>query len=82
MIAFRLPTNYLKEKYGHPSEVADPSEVAGSYVRNIIDLPCITERDVYEQLLFHESLETLGKRDTIQGASYKVVKKLEIVKPE
>ena len=74
---------YLKEKYGHPTEVA------GSYVTNIIELPFITERDVpkihrfYEQLLFNvESLETLGKLDTIEGATYYVVKKLEIVKPE
>ena len=31
---------YLKEKYGHPSEIA------GSYVTSIIELPFITDRDV------------------------------------
>ena len=74
---------YLKEKYGHPSEVA------GAYITNIIELPFISERDVprlhkfYEQLLFNvESLETLGKLDTIQGATYYVVKKLEVIKAE
>ena len=53
---------YLEDKYGHPSEVA------GSYVVSLLELPTISERDVskihrfYEQLLFNvESLETLGE---------------------
>ena len=61
----------LKEKYGHPSEVA------GAYLTNIIELPFVSERDVpklhkfYEQLLFNvESLSDIGKLDTIQGATY------------
>ena len=43
---------YLKDKYGHPNEVA------GSYVINLLELAPITERDVakvnkfYEKLLF------------------------------
>ena len=67
----------------------DASEVAGSYVTNIIELPFLAEREVpkihrfYEQLLFNvESLETLGKLDTIEGATYYVVKKLEVIKAE
>jgi hypothetical protein len=71
---------YLKEKYCHPSEIA------GSYVTSIIELPFITERDVpkihrfYERLLFNvESLVTLGKLDTIEGVIYYIVKKLDVV---
>ena len=55
---------YLKDKYGHPNEVA------GSYVINLLELAPITERDVakinkfYEKLLFNvESLATLKKLD-------------------
>ena len=55
----------------------------------IIELPFLAEREVpkihrfYEQLLFNvESLETLGKLDTIEGATYYVVKKLEVIKAE
>jgi uncharacterized protein YtpQ (UPF0354 family) len=73
---------YLRDKYGHPSEVA------GSFT-NIIELPFLAEREdpkihrFYEQLLFNvESLETLGKLDTIEGATYYVVKKLEVIKAE
>ena len=74
---------YLEEKYGHPSEVA------GSYITNIIELPSLAERDVakvhrfYEQLLFNvESLETLGKLNTIEVTVFYVIKKLEVVKAE
>ena len=74
---------YLKEKYGHPSEIA------GSYVTSIIELPFITERDVpkihrfYERLLFNvESLETLEKLDIIEGVIYYIVKKIDVVKAE
>ena len=80
---YKRAMKYLKEKYGHPSEVA------GSYIPIIIELPFIAERDVpklhrfYKQLLFNvESLETLGKLDTIEGAAYYVVKKLDVIKPE
>ena len=80
---YKRGLKYLEEKYGHPSEVA------GSYVVSIIELPSITERDVpkihrfYEQLLFNvQSLETLEKLDTIQGTVYYVMKKLEAVKAE
>ena len=37
---YKRGLKYLEEKYGHPSEVA------GSYVVSIIELPSITERDV------------------------------------
>ncbi|CAB3998678.1 Pol poly [Paramuricea clavata] len=74
---------YLEDKYGHPSEVA------GSYVVSLLELPTISERDVskihrfYEQLLFNiESLETLGKLDSIEGTTYYVLRKLEIIKAE
>ena len=37
----------------------------------------------YEQLLFNvKSLETLGKLNIIQGATFYVIKKLEVVKAE
>jgi hypothetical protein len=76
--------NYLREKYGHPSEVA------GHYIIALLELQPITERDVrkihkfYEQLLFNvESLRTLGKLETIEGASfYIIIKKLEVLKAE
>ena len=75
---------YLEDKYGHLSEVA------GSYVVSLLELSTISERDVskihrfYEQLLFNvESLETLGKLDSIEGTTYYVVlRKLEIIKAE
>ena len=54
-----------------------------------IELPFLAEREVpkihrfYEQLLFNvESLETLGKLNTVEGATYYVVKKLEVIKAE
>ena len=56
---------YLREKYGHPDEVA------GAYVINLLEMPTITERNVakvhqfYEKLLFTiDSLETLGKLES------------------
>ncbi len=74
---------YFKEKYGHPSEVA------GAYITNSVELLFISETDVprlhkfYEQLLFNvESLETLRKLDTTQGVTYYVVKKIEVIKAE
>ena len=63
---------YLKEKYGHPSEIA------GSYVTSIIELPFITERDVPKIHRFYER----GKLDTIEGVIYYIVKKLDVVKVE
>ena len=54
-----------------------------------IELPFLAEREVpkihrfYEQLLFNvESLETPGKLNTVEGATYYVVKKLEVIKAE
>ena len=75
---------YLKEKYDHPDEVA------GAYVINLLEMPTITERNVakvhqfYEKLLFTiESLETLGKLESVQGVAYYVlVKKLEFLRSE
>ena len=62
---------FLQGKYGHPNEVA------GAYVINLLELVSITERDAtkihhfYEKLLFNvESLATLGKLETIQGAAF------------
>ncbi len=80
---YKRALKYLEDKYGHPSEVA------GSYVVSLLELPSISERDVpkihrfYEQLLFNiESLETLGKLDSIEGATYYVLRKLELIKAE
>ena len=74
---------YLEDKYGHPSEVA------GSYVVSLLELSTVSERDVskihrfYEQLLFNvESLETLGKLDSVEGTTYYVLRELEIIKAE
>ena len=75
---------FLQGKYGHPNAVA------GAYVINLLELAPITERDAtkihhfYEKLLFNiESLATLGKLKTIQGAAFFViVKKLELLKSE
>ena len=72
---------YLRDKY------RNPDEIAGAYVINLLEMPAVTERDVarihqfYEKLLVNiESLETLGKLDTVQGATYYViVKKLELL---
>ena len=72
---------YLRDKYGNPDEIA------GAYVINLLEMPAVTERDVarihqfYEKLLFNiESLETLGKLDTVQGVAYYIlVKKLELL---
>ncbi|KAL9961157.1 hypothetical protein ACROYT_G030050 [Oculina patagonica] len=67
---------YLREKYGHPGEVA------GAYVINLLEIPTITERNVakvhqfYEKVLFTiESLETLGKLESVQGVAYYVLVK-------
>ena len=87
---------YLEEKYGHPSDVflcGKPMflcfRTKFSYVENLIELPSMIEWDVpkihrfYEQLLFNvKSLETLGKLNIIQGATFYVIKKLEVVKAE
>ena len=80
---YKRALKYLEDKYGHPTEVA------GSYVVSLLELPSISERDVpkihrfYEQLLFNiESLETLEKLDSIEGATYYVLRKLELIKAE
>lgn len=75
---------YLREKYGHLDEVA------GAHVINLLEMLTITERNVakvhqfYEKLLFtFESLETLGKLESVQGVTYYVVvKKLEFLRSE
>ena len=79
-----LSTEILWNKYGHPSEVA------GSYVINLLELAQIPEKDVvkihqfYKKLLFNvDSLATLGKLNTIQGAALLVIiRKLELLKSE
>ena len=72
---------YLTEKYGHPDKIT------GAYVINFLEMPTVTERNVakvrqfYERLLFTiESLETLGKLESVQDMAYYVlVKKLEFL---
>ena len=81
---YECAKNYLRERYGHPDEVA------GAYVINLLEMPTITERNVakvqqfYGKLLFTiESLETLGKLESVQGVAYYVlVKKSEFLRSE
>jgi len=74
----------FREKYGHPDKAV------GAYIINFLEMPTITERNVakvhqfYEKLLFTtESLETLGKLESVQGVvHYVLVKKLEFLRSE
>ena len=73
----------LKKKYGQTSEVVN------AYVRNILELPTIQDRDIpqlhefYEKLLFNvESLQTLNKLNEIDGAVRFTFDKLAVIKHE
>jgi hypothetical protein len=73
----------LEKKYG------DTSEVVNAYVKGILELPTITERDVtkihefYETLQYNvESLQTLGKLDKLNAAVRFTVDKLALIKNE
>ena len=74
---------YLQKRYGKSSEVV------GAYVRNILELPTINERDeakiheFYDSLVFNvTSLETLGRLKDIEGATSFTLDKLEVIKGE
>ncbi len=73
----------LEKKYG------DSSEVVGAYVRSILELPTIRERDVvkihnfYETLLYNvESLQTLDSLGKLDAAVRFTVDKLDAIKSE
>ena len=72
---FQRALKYLREKYGHPEEIAGVS--GGVYVINLLKLPDTTERNIakvhqlYEKLLFTiKSLETLGNLESVEGVAY------------
>ena len=73
----------LEKKYGQTSEVV------GAYVRSILELPTIRERDVpkihafYETLLYNvESLQTLDSLGKLDAAVRFTFDKLEVIKSE
>ncbi|KAK3700049.1 hypothetical protein QZH41_004348 [Actinostola sp. cb2023] len=73
----------LERRYGNPSEVV------GAYVRNILELPTVTERNVseihdfYEKLLFNvESLQTLNSLEKLDAAVRYTFDKLAVIKHE
>ena len=80
---------YLKAKALLEKRYGQTSEVVGAYVRNILELPTIRERDVakihdfYEKLLFNtESLLTLKKLNELDAATRFTFDKLEVIKTE
>ena len=73
----------LKKRYGQPSEVVN------AYVKSILELPHIQNRDIgkmhdfYEKLLFNvESLQTLSKLNEIDAAVRFTLDKLAVIKHE
>ena len=73
----------LQKRYG------ETSEVVGAYVRSILELPSIRERDVgkihafYENLLYNvESLQTLDSLGKLDAAVRFTFDKLEVIKSE
>lgn len=71
----------LAKRYGQTSEVV------GAYVRSILELPSIRERDVaklhafYETLLYNvESLQTVGSLGKLYAAVRFTFDKLEVIK--
>ena len=80
---------YLKAKALLEKRYGQTSEVVGAYVRNILELPTIRERDVakihdfYEKLLFNvESLLTLKKLNELDAAARFTFDKFELTKNE
>ena len=80
---------YLKAKALLEKRYGQTSEVVGAYVRNILELPTIRERDVtkihkfFEKLLFNvESLLTLKKLNELDAAARFTFDKLEVIKNE
>ena len=85
---------FTKEGYTKAKDLlirryGNTSEVVGAYVRNILELPTVKERDVkkihefYETLLFNvESLQTLQSLNKLDAAVRFTFDKLEVIKNE
>ena len=80
---------YLKAKALLEKRYGQASELVGAYVRNILELPTIRERDVakihdfYEKLLLNvESLLTLKKLNELNVAARFTFDKREVIKNE
>ena len=83
------PEGYQKAKDLLEQRYGKTSEVVGTYVRNILELPTIKERDVrkihkfYEILLFNvESLRTLESLNKLDAAVRFTFDKLGVIKNE
>ena len=82
---------YTKAKDLLVRRYGNTSEVVVAYVRNILELPAVKERDVkkihefYETLLFnvesHQTLQSLNKLDAAAAVSF-TFDKLEVIKNE
>ena len=80
---------YIKAKELLVKRYGNTSDVVGAYVRNILELPTVKERDVkkihafYETLLFNvESLRTLQSLNKLDAAVRFTFDKLEVIKNE
>ena len=80
---------YIKAKELLVKRYGNTSDVVGAYVRNILELPTVKERDVkkihafYETLLFNvESLRTLQNLNKLDAAVRFTFDKLEVIKNE
>ena len=80
---------YSKAKELLCRKFGNTSEIVGSYVRNILELPNIKERNVegihefYETLLFNvESLRTMGELKKLDAAVRFTFDKLQVIKME
>ena len=83
------PEGYEKAKDLLARRYGKTSEVVGAYVRNILELPTVRERDVkkihefYEKLLFNvESLQTLQSINKLDAAVRFTFDKLDVIKNE
>ena len=80
---------YDKAKDLLVTRFGNTAEVVGSYVRNILELPIVKERDVkrihefYERLQFNvESLQTLKSLSKLDAAVRFTLDKLQVIKNE
>ena len=83
------PEGYNKAKDLLARRYGKTSEVVGTYVRNILELPTVRERDVkkihefYEILLFNvESLQTMQSINKLDAAVRFTFDKLDVIKNE
>ena len=83
------PEGYKKAKDLLARRYGKTSEVVGAYVRNILELPTVRERDVkkihefYEKLLSNvESLQTLQSIKKLDAAVRFTFDKLDVIKNE